>query len=107
MQANMQLFWKRWSLEYLPQLQRRGKWTKITRNAVIGDLAILKEENLPPMNWSLVRVVQTHTEADGVVRAVTIRNSRGLQFKRPVVKLALLPTEEDENSINTESQPLT
>ncbi|XP_050062971.1 uncharacterized protein LOC126552323 [Aphis gossypii] len=31
-------FWRRWSKEYLPQLQVRGKWTKPSRKIKIGDL---------------------------------------------------------------------
>lgn len=44
MQAQFQIFWKRWLSEYLPQCQRNGKWLKRTRNAVVGDIAILKNE---------------------------------------------------------------
>jgi len=100
MQSQFQTFWKRWSSEYLPQCQRKGKWLKRTRNAVVGDLAILKNELLPPLQWPLVRIVQIHPGQDGVVRAVTVRNSSGQSFKRPVVKLAFLPSEEDEDSIS-------
>lgn len=49
MQQQIQLFWKRWLSEYLPQLQRRGKWTKPTRNFSIGDLAILRDDNMTQM----------------------------------------------------------
>lgn len=49
MQSQMQIFWKRWIKEYLPQVQRRGKWTKVGRNAVVGDLAILQDRALPPI----------------------------------------------------------
>eukprot|EP00102_Acyrthosiphon_pisum_P012037 XP_008181027.1 PREDICTED: uncharacterized protein LOC103308777 [Acyrthosiphon pisum] len=97
MQSRVQVFWKTWSTEYLPQVQRRGKWTKMCRNVVIGDLAILKNENLPPMQWPLVRIIKVHPGMDNVVRAVTVRNSSGLEFKRPVVKLAIIPNEEDED----------
>lgn len=92
MQAQMQTFWKRWSSEYLPQVQKRGKWTKFIRNIEVGDLAILKDDIVPPIYWKLVRVVKTHPGRDDVVRAVTVRNSAGMEFKRPVVKLAVLPT---------------
>lgn len=60
MQSRVQVFWKSWSKEYLPQVQRRGKWTKMCRNVIVGDLAILKNENLPSMQWSLVRVIKVH-----------------------------------------------
>lgn len=96
MQKQMQVFWKRWSVEYLPQLQRRGKWTKQNRNFSIGDLAILRDDT-PPLKWPLVRVTAIHPGADGCVRAVTVRNSSGSEFKRPTIKLALLPNNKDED----------
>ncbi|XP_050535050.1 uncharacterized protein LOC126902072 [Daktulosphaira vitifoliae] len=46
----------------------------------------------PPYQWPLVRVSTVHPGTDGIVRAVTVRNSGGTEFKRPVVKLAFLPT---------------
>ncbi|XP_022168208.1 uncharacterized protein LOC111032244 [Myzus persicae] len=97
MQAQMQHFWKRWSTEYLPQIQKRGKWTKPTKNFQVGDLAILKDDLLPPIHWNLVRVVKVHPGLDQIVRAVTVLNSSGVELKRPVVKLALLPTSADED----------
>ncbi|CAI6372727.1 unnamed protein product [Macrosiphum euphorbiae] len=97
MQAQFQIFWKRWLSEYLPQCQRKGKWLKRTRSAVVGDIAILKNELLPPLQWPLVRITEIHPGRDGIVRAVTVRNSAGQLFSRPVVKLAFLPIPEDEN----------
>ncbi|XP_008190207.1 uncharacterized protein LOC103312011 [Acyrthosiphon pisum] len=97
MQAQFQIFWKRWLSEYLPQCQRKGKWLKRTRSAVVGDIAILKNELLPPLQWPLVRITEIHPGRDGIVRAVTVRNSAGQLFSRPVVKLAFLPTPEDED----------
>lgn len=43
-----QNFWKRWSVEYLTQLQQRVKW-KLTRNTIkIGTMVVLREQNIPP-----------------------------------------------------------
>lgn len=91
-----QQFWRRWSREYLPQLQRRGRWTKVTRNLRVGDLCLLRQDNLLPTKWTLVRVHEVHPGSDGIVRVVTLRNSTGQLLQRPAVKLSLLPTEEDE-----------
>lgn len=102
-QSYMQQFWKRWSREYLPQLQHRGRWIKVTRNVQVGDLCLLHQENLPPTKWALVRVQEVHPGPDGTVRVVTLRNSSGTTFQRPVVKLFLLPTEEDEAETLPES----
>lgn len=70
---------------------------KVTRNVQVGDLCLLHQENLPPTKWVLVRVQEVvHPGPDGTVRVVTLRNSSGTTFQRPVVKLSLLSTEEDE-----------
>lgn len=94
--AQTQIFWKRWSREYLPQLQRRNKWIKPSRNIKSGDLAILRDEVLPLAKWTLVRVSKTHPGIDGVVKVVTVRTASGSEYKRPVIKLTLLPSNEDE-----------
>jgi hypothetical protein len=96
MRAQVQSFWKRRSSEYLPQCLRRAKWTKLTRNIEVEDLAILKNENCLPLQWELFRVTKDHPGPDGIVRAVTLRNSSGSEFKRPAIKVAVLPTENDE-----------
>lgn len=99
----LQQFWKRWSKEYLPKLQRRGRWIKVSRNIQVGDLCLLHQDNLPPTKWALVRVHEVHPGPDGIVRVVTLRYSSGTKFQRPVVKLSLLPTEEDEVEMQPES----
>jgi len=87
-----QEFGRRWSHEYLPQLHKRGKWLAPQRSLQIGDLAILKEDNLIPIKWKLVRVTAVHKGPDGHVRVATIRTPNGTEFRRPIVKLVLIPT---------------
>ncbi|GFW39216.1 DUF5641 domain-containing protein [Trichonephila clavipes] len=60
-------FWKRWHLEYLNQLQQRTKWNKPRRNLKVNDMVLVKEDNLPPLQWSLGRVVQVFPGDDGAV----------------------------------------
>ncbi|XP_018324119.1 uncharacterized protein LOC108736259 [Agrilus planipennis] len=49
-----QHFWKRWSKEYVSELQSRTKW-KQQQEALLqeGALVVLKEDNLPPLKWRL------------------------------------------------------
>ncbi|XP_062711436.1 uncharacterized protein LOC134289528 [Aedes albopictus] len=53
-------FWKRWSREYLTELQVRGKWTKQKVNIQPGMVVLLKDDNLPPQCWNLGRVERVH-----------------------------------------------
>jgi len=93
----LQTFWKRWHMEYLPQLQVRGKWTSGSSNLAIDDLVIVKEDNLPPFKWHLARVMELHLGCDGNVRVVSVRNSSGKTMRRPVAKLCKLPIDSEES----------
>ena len=54
-QAASQIFWKRWIHEYLPLLTIRRKWNNQIRNINIGDLVLLKSDNVPRPHWPLAR----------------------------------------------------
>ena len=53
-------------------LQVRTKWNKIRRNLTVGDIVILRDEDLVRATWGLVRVVETILDADGLVRRVKL-----------------------------------
>lgn len=97
MTAQIQTFWKRWNIEYTPQLQKRGRWTALSRPIVVGDLAILKEDNVSVLNWNLVRVIAVHPGSDSIVRVVTVKLSSGAELKRPVTKLSIIPKPEESS----------
>jgi len=69
-----QHFWSRWSNEYLHSLQERSKWkyTKGTQLAP-GQLVLIKQENLAPMQWTLGRVQEVRPGSDGHSRAATVK----------------------------------
>ncbi|XP_071580897.1 uncharacterized protein [Temnothorax nylanderi] len=86
-----QHFWKRWSKEYLNELQQRTKWvSNKPHNVSVGDLVMLKEDNMPPLRWVTGRVTATHPGDDGIVRVVTVRTAHGT-YKRCVKKISPLP----------------
>ena len=86
-------FWQRWSSDYLSSLRKFTKWHYPSRNASIGDIVILQEDNLVPAKWPLAKIIEVHPGKDGLVQVVTLKTSNGI-YKRPVHKIALLlPTE--------------
>lgn len=89
-QRMLQDFWKRWSQEYLAQFLQRHKWTKQTPEPKIGDVALVKELDLPPAKWVLGKVVALHPGMDNVTRVVTLR-CKNSEIKRPTSKLCILP----------------
>ncbi|XP_059618014.1 uncharacterized protein LOC132262687 [Phlebotomus argentipes] len=101
LQRLSQEFGRRWQAEYITTLQQRPKWSKTTENLAIGDLVLIKIDNLRSFVWSMGRVTEIHPGSDGVVRVVTVRTSSGLT-KRAVNKLAKLPLQDE---LKGDSQP--
>lgn len=96
-QRQLQDFWTRWRKEYLTQLQAKPKNWKSPVKVDVGMLVIIVDENQPPMRWKLGRIEELHPGDDGVVRVVTVRTATR-SYKRPVVKLCILPTPDSESS---------
>lgn len=90
LQKTLTLIWQRWSIEYLNTLQQRTKWQQSAANLKLGDLVIVKEDNLPPMLWRLGRVIDVHPGKDNLVRVATLKTMNGV-LKRPIHKLMVLP----------------
>lgn len=98
-------FWARWKKEYLLGLQQRNKWTDSHKDLQIGDIVIIKDQDLPRNRWELGRVIKTNESQDGCVRSVQLLlgdsslDDRGKRIKarrtleRPIHKLVLLSRE--------------
>ena len=88
--------------EYLQTLQVRGKWINARRNLEVGDIVLIKDENLARNEWHLGKVVETHIDEDGLVRKVLIMvgtaqlDNKGKRvesqsfLERPIHKLVLI-----------------
>ncbi|GFX00196.1 DUF5641 domain-containing protein [Trichonephila clavipes] len=72
----IQLIWKKWSVDYLNSLQQRNKWHFEKKNAKIGDMVIIKEDNLPSCQWSLGRINNIYPGKDSKVRVVEVKTTR-------------------------------
>lgn len=96
LQKLRQDFWKRWQKEYLHQLQTRSKWRSSEKNIQVGDLVLLKEDNVPSLKWVLGRVAELHPGDDDVVRVVSVKTKNGV-VKRAAHKLCLLPKSENSD----------
>ncbi|KAL3981342.1 small subunit ribosomal protein S12 [Sarotherodon galilaeus] len=77
------LFWKRWVREYLPQLQTRQKWTRVSRNFVPGDIVLLVDETAPRNSWLIGRVTQAMPDEHGLVRRVRVKTKTS-ELDRPI-----------------------
>lgn len=92
-----QSFWNQWHREYLNQLQSRPKWLRPQSNLQVNDMVLIKDERLPPSNWLMGRIVDTHPGNDNLVRVVSVRTQNGI-IKRPVTKLCPMPIDPSTDS---------
>jgi len=95
-------FWHRWRKEYLTSLSLRQQWHAPRRNVSVGDVVMIKEDNIPRNEWKLAKVVVANEDDDGLVRKVRIQmgqrdlGKKGERLKqvsfleRPVQKLVVL-----------------
>lgn len=92
LQRMIQQFWSRWSSEWLTHLQSRPKWCRTHENLQTNDLVLIKDNRLPPNQWLLGRIIETHPGEDNLVRVVTVC-TKGGNYKRCVSKICKLPIE--------------
>ena len=83
------IFWRRWTREYIPLLQERQKWLQPQRNAEVNNIVLLVDYSLPRNTWPMVRVVSIHPDKQGLVQVVTVKTKTSV-LKRPISKLVLL-----------------
>lgn len=98
----LEQFWSRWRKEYLANLAVRQKWHVPKRNIQIGDIVIVKDDDLPRNQWRLGRVKEVTVSTDGLVRKAKIclgdskldtkgkRLGKPSVIERPIQKLVLL-----------------
>lgn len=88
------------------ELQTRSEWRRnASKLLTIDTLVVVKDDNSPPLRWSLGRVIAVHPEPDGLIRVATVRTSTDI-FKRPVNKLYLLPIEVVNSDDGASKEPL-
>ena len=85
--ANM--FWTRWERELLMTLQSRNKWTKVQRNAKIGDIVLMIDDMVHRSNWRIGRISDVETDSKGIVRSVKVATKNN-ELRRPVSKVVFL-----------------
>ena len=87
LQSMIHRFWKRWSKEYLTELQVRQKNNRECYNLQKGDLLYITDANIPPLYWPIGITVETCTVNNDLVRVVTVKTAKEKFTVRPTVKL--------------------
>lgn len=90
-----QEFWLKWQQEYISQQIERSKWSTRNRDVKVGDMVLIRLDNLPPTHWPLGRIVETFPGDDGAVRNVEVRIGNAT-YRRGVNKISVLPIDDNE-----------
>ena len=88
-------FWKRFTNEYLNELREHHKANSRTGTVeiAVGDVVVVKNENLPRSRWSLLgRVTELIKSGDNEIRGAIVKVSthargRSSTLKRPIQHL--------------------
>lgn len=89
------LFWRRWTLEYLPLLQERQKWNVKRRNFQCDDVVLVVDPTSPRGSWILGRIIEVYPDKRGLVRTAKIKTQTNI-IERPITKLCLMLEGEEE-----------
>lgn len=89
------LFWKRWTQEYLPLIQERQQWSKVKRNFGPGDIVVVVDSTAPRGSWLMGRILETKADAQGLVRTVRLQTKNNI-LDRPITKICLIKETEIE-----------
>uniref|UniRef100_A0A182PWX4 DUF5641 domain-containing protein n=1 Tax=Anopheles epiroticus TaxID=199890 RepID=A0A182PWX4_9DIPT len=63
------------NFHYLKQLTVMHRVSRQPKQLAVGDLVIIKDEQLPAVQWPLARVIEIHPGPDGLARVATLRTS--------------------------------
>ncbi|GBP73844.1 hypothetical protein EVAR_86364_1 [Eumeta japonica] len=81
-------FWRKW--KYLHKLQMRNKLFSDANPPKVGDSVLIKEDNLPSLEWRRGLIEEMLPGKYDVVRVVVLKTQSGM-ITRPVVKICRLP----------------
>ncbi|KAG5870347.1 hypothetical protein JTB14_038043 [Gonioctena quinquepunctata] len=90
LQLMKQHIWRRWSKEYMSELQLRHKWKQNYNTLSEGAIVLIKDDNSLPMKWKMGRVVSVFPGKDSIARVASIKTDSGLT-KRSFSKICPLP----------------
>ena len=91
----LDLFWKKWTNSYILNLPPIVKGFSSNCKLKKGSMVLVREDNLPRMNWPLGLIVKTFPGKDGIIRAVDVKTSKGV-FTRAIQKLHYLEMDSED-----------
>ena len=88
-QRLLDIFWQRFTSEYLPLLQQRPKWLKVSQNLQPGQVVLMRDDVTPRGSWPKAVVEEVYPDKQGIVRRAKVRTAQS-SYIRDIRKLCLL-----------------
>ncbi|KAF0751341.1 Integrase catalytic domain-containing protein [Aphis craccivora] len=80
------------------RLSRWRRWSKSQGSSIqVETVVLIRDDNLPPLQWSIGRVIEIHVGADNQVRVATVKTSHG-KFQHVVRNLCSLPFDDNQST---------
>ena len=106
-QVHLNRFWNIWLKEYLPSLRERTKIQmksikgEVDRKPRIGEIVIVKEEDMSRGKWKLAKVLSLiKSDVDDIARAAKLQLASRRIIKRPFKLLYPLEVDDEINNEN-------
>ena len=87
------IFWNKWRMEYLSNLQKRQKWQDSVRDIQKDDIVLLKDKDVNRCQWPMGIVKNAIKSKDAKIRKVEVKVTKDGKistYTRPVTDLVLL-----------------
>ena len=109
----MENFWQIWLLENLPALRERHTLQmkrikgEVTRRPEVGEVVIVKEENIPRGSWKLAKIQYLiQGQVDGIERAAKLISPFGEEFRTPLRLVYPLESRNEEAGDEETEDPI-
>lgn len=74
------VFWRRWSREYVNQLNSQQKWQRPRCSLAVRDIVLIDDQQLPRGQWPLGVIQDVTVEHDGLPQSAAVRTARSTLF---------------------------
>ena len=70
---SLKVFWDMWLKGYCRELQRRTKWTQISREPRVGEIVMMKGDQKNRFFWPLAKIISVSKGSDNLCRTVELQ----------------------------------
>lgn len=74
-------FWEVWRTDYLSSLPTTSAKMSKHGSLQLGSMVLMREENVPRMQWPMGIIIKLYSSKDGIVRSADVKTTRGIRTR--------------------------